>query len=86
MDKKYELSDELLDLVSGGKVVESVYAKIDQLVVEAIQNNYPKSVVKAMLSYAYTRVTDQMSDDGSFKDLTTILAYFDKKWKEVYGE
>lgn len=29
MDKKYEIDDNLLDIISGGKVLDSAYEKID---------------------------------------------------------
>ena len=86
MDKKYEIDDNLLDIISGGKVLDSAYEKIDQIVMGAIENNYPKSAVRAMLTYAYTKVTDQMSDTGGMRDLAEILRYFDSKWAETTGE
>lgn len=86
MDKKYEIDDKLLEIITGGKVLDSAYEKIDQIVKEAGELNYPKQAVKAMLAYAYTKVTDQMSDTGDFKDFNEIMKYFDRKWKELYGE
>lgn len=86
MDKKYEIDDGILEIINGGKVLDSAYEKIDQIVKEAIANEYPKSAVRAMLTYAYTKVTDQMSDTGGMRDLAEILRYFDKKWAETIGE
>ena len=86
MDKKYEIDDKLLEIITGGKVLDSAYEKIDQIVKESGELNYPKHAVKAMLAYAYTKVTDQMSDTGSFKDFNEIMKYFDTKWRELYGE
>lgn len=80
-----EINDEILDMITGGKVLDSMYDKIIQIVTEAKENNYPRPVVRAMLVYAYSQFPEKMSDNGSLKDLNEILKCFDQKWKEING-
>ena len=86
MDKKYELDDQMLDMISGGKVLETTYELLDRMVKEAGENGYPKTAVRTMLKCAYAAFPEKFSDNGSFKDLNEILKYFDSKWKELYSE
>ena len=81
----YEVNEEILDMITGGKVLDTTWGKIDQAVVEAIERGYPRAAVRAMIAYAYTQIPEDMSDNGSLKDIHDILKYFDKKWAEVSG-
>jgi hypothetical protein len=82
----YEVNDEILDLITGGKVLDNTWGIIDRAVVEAQEKGYPRAAVRAMLAYAYTQFPEDFSDNGSLKDIHDILKYFDKKWAEVSGK
>ncbi|MBR3251945.1 MAG: hypothetical protein IKF80_09585 [Erysipelotrichaceae bacterium] len=80
-----EINDDILDMITGGKVLEGTYDKIIQIVTEAKEKNYPRPAVRAMLVYAYSQFPEDFSDKSSLKDINEILSFFDQKWKEING-
>lgn len=81
----YEVNDEILDMITGGKVLDNTWGIIDRAVSGALERGYPKAAVKSMLTLAYKQFPEDFSDNGSLIDMHEILKYFDKKWAEVSG-